>query len=286
LAKFIDQSAGADDLSRSGELVGTIRYMAPEQFHGQCDERSDIYSLGLTLYEMAALQPAFSAESPSQLIAKITQEPPLSPRRVAPTMSVDLETIILKSIERDPTDRYESAAAMAGDLNCFLQSRPIAARRCTPWGRASRWGRRNPVTAALSALVLLLSVTTVTVIVALLGGSGQDSAPPNPMAGEYRVATTTENQTFAQSGELDASEAGQDDSENAFGPPDRNLPGIGFGPPDNRLPPGERARGRARFENDPYGPPGGPRGRRGGPPEGPPRRRGQPPRDRRPPPVP
>jgi eukaryotic-like serine/threonine-protein kinase len=118
-----------DDLTHTGDIVGTIRYMAPERFRGLCDVRSDVYALGLTLYELIAFRPAFPARDRHDLIRQITQEEPPRLRRVDPTLFRDLETIVHKAIERDPSHRYATAQQMADDLQRFSDDRPIRARR-------------------------------------------------------------------------------------------------------------------------------------------------------------
>ncbi len=159
LAKMIDD----EQASHTVGLAGTLRYMAPEQFAGQSDARSDIYSLGLTLYELLTLEPAFSDSSRSRLIQQVAQGSPPSPRKLNPSVPRDLETIVLKAIAREPADRYTSAADLARDLQCFLDDRPIAARRSSAPERLWRWARRNRAVAGLAAstLVLLFLVAVV-----------------------------------------------------------------------------------------------------------------------------
>jgi serine/threonine protein kinase len=159
LAKAMEQ----DQLTQTGAMVGTLRYMAPEQFSGQGDTRSDIYSLGLTLYEMLTLQPAFPDDSHSSLAQRIIAGEPVRPRRLDPRIPADLETIVLKAIAREPSDRYATAGELAADLENFLEDRPIQARRASGWERLRRWARRNRALASLAAstLVLLVAVAVV-----------------------------------------------------------------------------------------------------------------------------
>jgi serine/threonine protein kinase len=152
LAKTTD----ADDLTHAGDVVGTLRYLAPERFEGKGDERADIYALGLTLYEMLTLQPAFTAHNRAQLVEQVLAANPPRPRMLSPTVPRDLETIVLKAIARDPVLRYQSAADLADDLRRFLQDRPIRARRASSAEQAWRWCRRNPAVASLLTLVLLV----------------------------------------------------------------------------------------------------------------------------------
>ena len=162
LAKAVE----GETLSQTGDVVGTLRYMAPEQFSGQADARSDVYSLGLTLYELLALQPAFADTDRSQLMRKISQDEPVPLRSVNPKIPRDLETIVAKATAREPDRRYQAAAELARDLHCFLEDRPIHARRITRVEQFSRWCRRNPAIAGLgaTALTLLVLVAVVTSI--------------------------------------------------------------------------------------------------------------------------
>ena len=141
-------------LTGTGDLIGTTRYMAPERFRGEGDARADVYALGLTLYELVTLRPAFSTSNRMELIDLIKSQEPPRPRSIDPEIPRDLETIVLKAIEKDPEARYQSASAMAEDLGRFLDDRPIEARPIGPFERLARWCRRNPEQAALSGLVL------------------------------------------------------------------------------------------------------------------------------------
>jgi serine/threonine protein kinase len=160
LAKLI----GRDDLTNSGDVIGTLRYLAPEALRGQTDHRGDIYSLGLTLYELLTLQPPFGDLSPSELLRCVTEERPARPRTLDRTIPLDLETIILKATAREPGDRYATAAALADDLRSFLDDRPIRARRASPIEHFTRWCRRNKMVAAMT------SVAAMTLIAATIVG--------------------------------------------------------------------------------------------------------------------
>jgi serine/threonine protein kinase len=162
LAKMIEH----DTVSRTGEVAGTLRYMPPERFHGEGDARSDVYSLGLTLYELIALRPAHEGSTPGSLMRKITCEDPSPPRLLQPEVPKDLETIVLKAISREPAARYGTAAELAADLECFLEDRPIRARRISPLERGWRWCRRNPTVAGLTAtaVALLVAVAAATTV--------------------------------------------------------------------------------------------------------------------------
>lgn len=165
LAKAVDN----EDLTETGDVVGTVRYMAPERFSGKCDPRSDIYSLGITLYEMLARRPAFSASDRQQLLKHVAEVEPTPLRQIDASIPRDLETVIQKSIEKAPEDRYQTADALAGDLSCFLEDRPVGARRVRLLERATRWARRNPLPAALVAavFVLLAAIGSISSILAI-----------------------------------------------------------------------------------------------------------------------
>jgi WD40 repeat protein/serine/threonine protein kinase/tetratricopeptide (TPR) repeat protein len=155
-----------DNLTHTGDIVGTLRYMAPERFQGRSDARADVYSLGLTLYEMLVLKPAYHESDRNRLIQLVTQGEPVQPRKLNRAIPLDLETIVLKAVEREPARRYPSAAAMGEDLKRFLDDKPIHARRVGPRERLWRWSRRNPALALASGLaaVALLAVTILSVV--------------------------------------------------------------------------------------------------------------------------
>ncbi|HVK14006.1 MAG TPA: serine/threonine-protein kinase, partial [Gemmataceae bacterium] len=152
LAKSVD----ADDLTHAGDVVGTLRYLAPERFDGGGDHRADVYALGLTLYELLTLRPAFAAEGRAELVKQVTAASPPNPRSVNPAVPRDLETIVLKAVARDPAARYQSASELADDLRRFTEDRPIRARRASSAEQAWRWCRRNPAVASLLAAVLIV----------------------------------------------------------------------------------------------------------------------------------
>jgi len=154
LAKTLE----AEDLTSTGDVLGTIRYMAPERFAGRCDARSDLYSLGLTLYELVALRPAYEAADRYELIERMRRDDPILLRQLDPRFPRDLETMIHKLIAREPARRYGTAAALAADLRRFLEDRPVQARPASPPERALRWCRRNPWVAAF---LLVLALGTI-----------------------------------------------------------------------------------------------------------------------------
>ncbi len=150
------KAAADENLTHTAEIVGTLRYMAPERFDGRSDVRSDVYALGLTLYEMLTLQPAYDGTDPVAVMGRIVSEDPVPPRSIKPSIPPDLETVVLKAMAREPERRYQTAAELAADLRRFLEDRPIRARRVRLPERFGRWCRRNPVVAALAAGVAVL----------------------------------------------------------------------------------------------------------------------------------
>jgi serine/threonine protein kinase/WD40 repeat protein len=153
---------GDHDLTGSGAVLGTLRYMAPEQLRGWADPRTDVYGLGLTIYELITLRPALDAEDKAELVKQIGDREPAKPRQIDRSIPQDLETIVLKAIEKEPGRRYQSAAELSEDLGRFLDLKPILARPTSTIGHLSRWCHRNPQTAALAMSVgVLLVVMTI-----------------------------------------------------------------------------------------------------------------------------
>jgi serine/threonine protein kinase len=161
LAKIAADEANLTD---TGDIIGTLRYMAPERFQGRADARSDLYALGLTLYELLTLRPAFDAEERSKLIAQVLHDEPARPRQIEASVPRDLETIVLKATARDPGHRYQTPDEMAEDLQRFLDDRPIKARRLSLVQHAWRWCRRNPAVASLSAMLSLVVLGSLVVL--------------------------------------------------------------------------------------------------------------------------
>ncbi len=145
----------------SGELVGTLRYMSPEQAlakRGLIDHRTDIYSLGATLYELRTLQPVFSGQDGQELLCQIASQEPILPRSLDRTIAVDLETILLKSLAKNPAERYSSAAELADDFQRFLEHKPILARRPTLLDKTAKWARRHRTFVVASLVVFLVLI--------------------------------------------------------------------------------------------------------------------------------
>ncbi|HBV63249.1 MAG TPA: hypothetical protein DEF45_09535 [Rhodopirellula sp.] len=152
LAKLAEQNA----VTATGDIVGTPQYMPPESFEGDYDIRSEVYALGLTLYELLTLKPAIEGNGTADIIRKATRGVSVRPRRLNPKIAEDLETILLKALSHEPADRYTNAGELRDDLRCFLADHPIAARKTNPVGRVIRWSRREPKVAALTITTFLL----------------------------------------------------------------------------------------------------------------------------------
>jgi len=154
LAKTDDQQ----NLTHTGDLLGTLRYMPPESFEGKSDPRGDIYSLGLTLYELLLLQPAFQEKDRNKLIKQVTTGEPPALDRCRRDIPRDLVTIVHKAIDREPGRRYASAGDFQADLQRFLDDEPIRARPISNGERLLRWGRRHPGVAILMGVLALILV--------------------------------------------------------------------------------------------------------------------------------
>jgi serine/threonine protein kinase/WD40 repeat protein len=170
-----------EDLTQTGEVVGTLRHMAPERLSGVSDARSDVYGLGVTVYELLTLRPAFEEADRGRLMQEVAQREPPPPRQHDPRIPRDLETIVLKAMAKEPGRRYAAAADLADDLRLFLADRPVRARRAAVWEQLWRWCRRNPLPAALSAAVGLL-------LVVLLAGALVAAWQQNRTAGRAQQA--------------------------------------------------------------------------------------------------
>jgi WD40 repeat protein len=159
--------AGADrSLTESGQILGTPRYMAPEQAAGRKDLTvvADVYSLGVIFYERLTGRTPFAGDDVLTLLRQVRESEPPRPSSILPGLNRDLETVVLKCLDKDPAHRYLGAEALADDLDRWLAGKPITARPSGSLARAWKWARRNPTVAALAASVSVL-------LVALLIGS-------------------------------------------------------------------------------------------------------------------
>jgi WD40 repeat protein/serine/threonine protein kinase len=161
LARKIEDPA----MTVSGVMLGTPRYMSPEQAEAATrpvDQRSDIYSLGATLYELLTCRPVFEGRTPQDVLSQIMTREPVAPRRLNPGIPADLSILVMKAMAKRPEDRYQSARELADDLARWQKMEPIKARPIGPLGRTIRWRRRNPrlaaVTTTAAIIILALSV--------------------------------------------------------------------------------------------------------------------------------
>jgi eukaryotic-like serine/threonine-protein kinase len=195
---------GAENLTHTGDILGTLRYMPAEAFEGKSDARSDVYSLGLTLYELLALRPAFDEKDRNKLIKQVTTAEPAPLDRVNREIPRDLVTIVQKAIEKEPARRYATAEELAADLQRYLDDEPILARRQTEVERWVRWARHHPGIAALGAVLasVLVMATIASVIVA--GRMARTASNERWARGQADQAKKTAESSF-----LEAREAGR-----------------------------------------------------------------------------
>ena len=154
-------------MTMSGDLLGTIRYMSPEQALAKrigIDHRTDIYSLGVTLYELLTLQPVFVGNDRQDLLRQIAFTEPKPPRQLNPAIPRDLETIVLKAISKDPTDRYDSAEELAEDLKRFSEDKAIQARRPTLLEQGIRILRKHFALVTTTAAVAIVSLISIVIV--------------------------------------------------------------------------------------------------------------------------
>lgn len=176
LARLLDEPG----LTLSTEMVGTPAYASPEQLSSgaEIDRRTDIFSLGVTLYEALTLERPFAGKTVDQVIHAILHRDPAAPRRLNSRIPVDLETICLRAIEKDPQRRFRTAADLAADLRRYALDYPITSRRVGLLGRAARWTRRNPARASLlgGTVAVLLCTVLITQLLSAKATAAFDGA--------------------------------------------------------------------------------------------------------------
>jgi serine/threonine protein kinase len=161
------QIAQEPGMTTTGSLLGTPAYMSPEQIgggHNGVDHRTDVYSLGAVLYEVLTLKRPFEAERLEEVLTAVLTQEPKAPRRLNPRVPADLETICLKALEKNPANRYRTAAELAADLRAYGQHGLISAKRAGPLKRTAKWMRRHPVASLAAAAATALAILSVVAV--------------------------------------------------------------------------------------------------------------------------
>lgn len=187
-------------LTLPGDLLGTVRYMSPEQARAgrlPVDQRTDIYGLGATLYELLGLRPAVAGDDREELLRRIVHVDPLPLRRVNPAVPAELEIIVAKALAKYPSERYASARALAEDLERFLSNRPILARPPTWPDRAAKWTRRHHTIVSAAAVVLVLAVIGLSISTLLIAQQRAEALRQRDLASAQR-SRAEENLRLAQ----------------------------------------------------------------------------------------
>lgn len=187
LARRLQDDSGR---THTGQIVGTPSYMPPEQALGstrQVSPANDIYALGAILYELVTGRPPFLGETAWDTVNQVIHDEPVSPTRLQPKLSADLETICLKCLSKDPANRYSAADEIAEELERVLAGRPIVARRVSAAARAWKWCRRNRTVASLAALVLVLLITGTVVSTTLAIKANRSAGLAMARLGEVRT---------------------------------------------------------------------------------------------------
>ncbi len=166
MAQVLARLKGQESLTASGDFLGTPLYMSPEQARRKkipVDHRTDLYSLGATLYEMLTMRPPFSGKDHQDTLSEIIERDPVEPRKVNPRVPKDLETIVLKCLRKDAGGRYGTAEALGQDLRRFVRGNPIEARPQPEWERLTRrlWRHKGRLLTALLAILFLLAAGLV-----------------------------------------------------------------------------------------------------------------------------
>jgi len=179
-------------LTEPGDVLGTLWYVSPEQAqasHGLVDHRTDVYALGATLYHLVTGRPSVAGGTRPEILYHLAHSDPVAPRKLVPGLPRDLETILLKALEKAPADRYPTAGELARDLRLWLENRPIQAKPPTVFDRARKWAGRHPL-AILSAVAMLLVLAAVSTVAAVLIWRQEHLAQQALAAADRRLALT------------------------------------------------------------------------------------------------
>jgi eukaryotic-like serine/threonine-protein kinase len=169
---------GDPRLTVTGDLVGTLRYMSPEQAlpgRGVVDHRTDVYALGVTLYELLTLTPAVGGRDRREVLHRLATQDPCPPRRLNPAIPADLQTIVLKAAAKEPGERFATAQELADDLRRFLADQPIRARKPSLANRAAKWARRHRPVVAAAAVAVVAAVVALAVSAVLISRERADA---------------------------------------------------------------------------------------------------------------
>ena len=168
---------GDAGLTMSGDLLGTLRYMSPEQALGKGglgDPRTDVYALGVTLYELLTLEPAYNGPERHEVLRQIAEDEPIPARRLNQAVPGELETIVLKAMSKSADERYASAQELADDLRRYLEDKPIRARRPSLRQRAAKWARRHKTVVRAALIMLLLAVVALVISTVFIWRAKED----------------------------------------------------------------------------------------------------------------
>jgi serine/threonine protein kinase len=204
----------AQSLTLTGAFAGTPSYVSPEQARGDnVDFRSDVFSLGVTLYEALTLRRPFEAEETTAVLAKIQREEPPDPRQLNPDIPAEVAAVVLKALVKEPAGRYATAGALAADLRAFLAGRPVSARPPTPSQRLWRWCRREPwkatALATAAAAAVLIALSTALFTRRLLTENASTKAALDLAQANFDKATQAVDEMLTRVGQRDLAEVPQ-----------------------------------------------------------------------------
>ncbi len=196
------QIQGNHGLTLSGDILGTLRYMSPEQALATrvvIDGRTDVYSLGVTLYELLTLRPAFDGKDRAEILRKIESDEPTPLRKLNASVPQDLETIVQKALAKEPSERYTSAKELADDLRNYLEARPIQARRPSLVDRAAKWGRRHAAIVVAAGAILVLAMIGLATSTILINREQQRTADALKQAdARFQLARKAVDEMYTQ----------------------------------------------------------------------------------------